>query len=64
MRRYVTRERLQAMLDYEYLQCDLTLRNARGDTTAVRFRRRPPHALSPSKPATRKLPGETQTRGW
>jgi hypothetical protein len=22
------------MLDYEYLQCDLTLRNARGDSTA------------------------------
>ena len=33
-RRYVTRERLEAMLDYEYLQCDLTLRSARGDNTA------------------------------
>ncbi|KAK9815358.1 hypothetical protein WJX72_002256 [[Myrmecia] bisecta] len=32
--RYVTRERVQAMLDYEYLQCNLTLRNARGSTTA------------------------------
>ena len=30
----MTRERLEAMLDYEYLQCDLTLRNARGDSTA------------------------------
>ena len=33
-RRYVTRERLEAMLDFEYLQCDLTLRSARGDSTA------------------------------
>lgn len=32
--RYVTRERLEAMLDYEYLQCNLTLRTQRGDRTA------------------------------
>ena len=30
----MTRERLEAMLDFEYLQCDLTLRSARGDNTA------------------------------
>lgn len=33
-RRYVTRERLEAMLDYEFLQCNLTLRTQRGDRTA------------------------------
>lgn len=32
--RYVTRDRLEAMLDYEYLQCNLTLRKERGDKTA------------------------------
>lgn len=32
--RYVTRERLEAMLDYEYLQCNLTLRKERGNDTA------------------------------
>ncbi|KAK9917589.1 hypothetical protein WJX75_006149 [Coccomyxa subellipsoidea] len=32
-RRYVTRERVEAMLDYEFLQCKLTLRNQRGETT-------------------------------
>ncbi|KAK9811197.1 hypothetical protein WJX73_009463 [Symbiochloris irregularis] len=32
--RYVTRERVAAMLDYEYLQCDLTLRKQRGADTA------------------------------
>ena len=32
--RYVTRERVQAMLDYEYLQCNLTLRKQRGNNTA------------------------------
>lgn len=31
MARYVTRERVEAMLDYEFLQCKLTLRNQRGD---------------------------------
>lgn len=31
--RYVTRERLKAMLDYEYLQCSLTLKKARGANT-------------------------------
>lgn len=31
--RYVTRGRLEAMLDYEYIQTTLPLRNARGDTT-------------------------------
>lgn len=31
--RYVTRERVEAMLDYEFLQCKLTLRKQRGDTT-------------------------------
>ena len=33
MCRYVTRERVQAMLDSEYLQCSLTLRKQRGDNT-------------------------------
>lgn len=32
--RYVTRERVEAMLDYEFLQCNLTLRTQRGDKTA------------------------------
>ncbi|BDA48597.1 hypothetical protein COCOBI_12-2770 [Coccomyxa sp. Obi] len=32
-RRYVTRERVEAMLDYEFLQCKLTLRKQRGDNT-------------------------------
>ena len=32
--RYVTRDRVEAMLDSEYLSCNLTLRNARGDNTA------------------------------
>jgi len=32
--RYVTRERLESMLEYEYLQCNLTLRKERGDNTA------------------------------
>lgn len=32
--RYVTRDRVQAMLDYEYLQCNLTLRNSRGKDTS------------------------------
>ncbi|GMH43715.1 hypothetical protein BSKO_11637 [Bryopsis sp. KO-2023] len=31
--RYVTRERVESMLDYEYLQCSLTLKKARGDTS-------------------------------
>ena len=30
----MTRERLEAMLDYEFLQCNLTLRPQRGDRTA------------------------------
>merc|ERR1712176_13550 len=33
-KRYVTKERLKAMLDYEYLQCQLPLQMSRGDTTA------------------------------
>ncbi|KAK9837499.1 hypothetical protein WJX81_007020 [Elliptochloris bilobata] len=33
-KRYVTRERVEAMLDYEFLQCNLTLRTQRGDRTA------------------------------
>ncbi len=32
--RYVTRDRVQNMLDYEYLQCFLTLKTARGKDTA------------------------------
>lgn len=32
--RYVTRDRVQNMLDYEYLQCFLTLKSARGKDTA------------------------------
>uniref|UniRef100_A0A7S3XDH2 Nicotinate-nucleotide adenylyltransferase n=1 Tax=Picocystis salinarum TaxID=88271 RepID=A0A7S3XDH2_9CHLO len=32
--RYVTQERLEAMLEYEYLQCTLPLKNARGENTA------------------------------
>ena len=32
--RYVTRERVEAMLDYEYLQCILTLRKQRGANTS------------------------------
>lgn len=32
--RYVTRERVEAMLDAEYLSCCLTLRKARGTSTA------------------------------
>jgi hypothetical protein len=32
--RYVTKERLEAMLDYEYLQCNLTLRKEKGQDTA------------------------------
>lgn len=31
--RYVTRDRVQNMLDYEYLQCFLTLKTARGKDT-------------------------------
>jgi len=31
---YVTRDRVQNMLDYEYLQCFLTLKTARGKDTA------------------------------
>ncbi|CAD7697368.1 unnamed protein product [Ostreobium quekettii] len=31
--RYVTKERLEAMLDYEYLQCSLTLRKNKGHNT-------------------------------
>jgi hypothetical protein len=30
----VTRERLEGMLEAEYLQCNLTLRKQRGDKTA------------------------------
>ena len=30
----MTRERVAAMLDYEYLQCNLTLRKQRGGDTA------------------------------
>ena len=31
--RYVTRDRVHNMLDYEYLQCFLTLKTARGKDT-------------------------------
>ena len=31
--RYVTRERVEAMLDYEFLNCKLTLQNVRGQNT-------------------------------
>lgn len=34
MDRYVTRERVEAMLEYEYLQCYLNLRQQRGEETA------------------------------
>ncbi len=32
--RYVTRDRVEAMLEAEYLSCSLTLRKSRGNTTA------------------------------
>ncbi len=34
MHRYVTEERVGAMLEYEYLQCYLNLRQQRGNKTA------------------------------
>ena len=33
-KRYVTRERVESMLEYEFLQCMLPLQTQRGDKTA------------------------------